>query len=35
MHIDYDNVSNLNNLEVNNYSIEEQAILNVIKKIHL
>jgi len=32
MHIDYDNVSNLNNLEVNNYSIEKQAILNAIKK---
>ena len=32
MHIDYDNVSNLNNVEANNYSIEEQAILSVIRK---
>ena len=32
MHMDYDNVSNLNNVKANNYSIEEQAILSVIKK---
>ena len=32
MHIDYDNVSNTNNIEINNYSLEEQAILNVIRK---
>ena len=32
MHIDYDNISNLNTIEINNYSLEEQAILNVIRK---
>ena len=32
MHVDYDNVSKTNNIEINNYSIEEQAILNVIRK---
>ncbi len=32
MHIDYDNVSKIDNIEINNYSLEEQAILNVIRK---
>ncbi len=32
MHVDYDNVSRTNNIEINNYSLEEQAILNVIRK---
>ena len=32
MHINYDTVSNINSVEINNYSIEEQAILNVIRK---
>ena len=31
MHIDYDNVSKTNNIEINSYSLEEQAILNVIR----
>ena len=31
MHVDYDNVSK-KIIEINNYSIEEQAILNVIRK---
>ena len=32
MHVDYDNVSKTNNIEINNYSLEDQAILNVIRK---
>ena len=31
MHIDYDNVSKTNNIEINSYSLEEQATLNVIR----
>ena len=31
MHVDYENNSNQSNIEINKYSLEEQAILNVIR----
>ncbi len=31
MHVDYKNNSNQNDIEINNYSLEEQAILNAIR----
>lgn len=31
MHVDYENNSNQSNIEISNYSLEEQAILNVIR----
>jgi len=31
MHVDYENISNQSNIEINNYSLEEQAILSVIR----
>ena len=31
MHVDYENHLNQGNIEISNYSLEEQAILNVIR----